>query len=49
MAVASVDNSIAANAVDHSPWLIHDPVQSKQADRRLHMGDSISQLLTMLL
>jgi hypothetical protein len=49
MAVALVNNPIAADAVDYSPWLIHDPVQSKQADRRPHTSDGISQLLTMLL
>jgi hypothetical protein len=48
MTVAAINDPIATDAVENGGWLIHAPVQGKEADRRLHIGDSISKLLTML-
>jgi hypothetical protein len=49
MAIATMDDPIATNAVDNGGWFVHVPVQSQETDRRLHIGDRISKLLTMLL
>jgi len=49
MAVATVDDPIAANAMQGGGWLIQVPVQCQQADRRMHTVDCVSKLLAVLL
>ena len=49
MTVATVDDPVAANAMQNGGWMIQVPVQGQQADRRMHIVDCVSKLLAMLL